>query len=60
MGKYIFTIREAQIYLDLSISQIYKLTSTNRISFYKTGKRIYFKMEQLDQYLTQNYIKSGY
>jgi len=58
IGKKVFTVPEAQVYLDLSKSQIYKLTSTNKISFYKTGKRIYFKREHLDDYLTQNYMRS--
>jgi len=53
IGKGIFTIREAQVYLDLSLSQIYKMTSSREIGFYKTGKRIYFKREQLDEYLTK-------
>jgi len=58
IGKNIFTISEAQEYLDLSRSQIYKMTSSRKIGFYKTGKRIYFKREHLDEYLTQNYQSS--
>jgi len=46
------------VYLDLSASHIYKLTSSRKILFYKTGKKIYFKREQLDEYLTQNYQSS--
>jgi len=58
LGKGIYTLTEASEYLNFSKSYLYKLTSTNQIPFYKTGKRIYFKREHLDEYLTRNYMRS--
>lgn len=48
-------IEEAADFLDLSVSHIYKLTSTGQIPHYQPGgKRIYFLIEDL-----LGYIKSG-
>lgn len=48
-------IEEAADFLDLSVSHLYKLTSTGQIPHYQPGgKRIYFLIEDL-----LNYIKSG-
>ncbi|MGQ1908202.1 excisionase family DNA-binding protein [Marinifilum sp. RC60d5] len=56
--KEILTLKEASEYLSLSKSYLYKLTSVGKLGFYKTGKKIYFKREQLNEYLTRNYYKS--
>lgn len=50
-----FTIEEAAVYLSISKSFLYKLTSTNLISFNKpSGKKIYFQKTDLDNYLHKN------
>lgn len=42
-------------YLGVSESYLYKLTSANKIPFYRpTGKLIFFKKEELDAWLLQN------
>jgi len=47
-------------YLGISKSHLYKLTSTNRISFYRPmGKLIYIHIDQLDEFLMQNKINSS-
>jgi len=56
--KKILSLKEASEYLSLSKSSLYKLTSVGKLGFYKTGKKIYFKREQLDEYLTRKYFKS--
>ncbi|MEO6977846.1 MAG: helix-turn-helix domain-containing protein [Mucilaginibacter sp.] len=53
--KRILNFTEACLYLDLSASYMYKLTSAARIPFSKpTGKKIYFNREKLDAWLLSN------
>ena len=58
--KEILSLKEAAIYLEISKSTLYKMTYDNRISHYKpSGKLIYFKKDELDQYLLKNKVKSN-
>ena len=51
-NKKFLDLNEAAIYLNLSRSALYKLTSNRAISFYQPGgKKIFFKREQLDQWI---------
>ena len=53
--KEILSFREACRYLDISASQLYKLTSSNRIEYYKpAGKKVYFQKAHLDQWMLSN------
>lgn len=53
LQKEIFNFNEACLYLDLSRSHLYKLTSTNIVPCYcPQGKKLYFRREELDQWLT--------
>ncbi|GFD83866.1 hypothetical protein KUL156_43170 [Alteromonas sp. KUL156] len=53
--KQVLNINEAAKYLDISKSHLYKLTSRKEIPFYcPQGKRLYFKKNELDQWLTRN------
>lgn len=57
--KEILSAKEAQIYLDVSESLIYKLTSKRAITHYKpNGGKLYFKKSDLDDWMTQNELKS--
>lgn len=48
--------KEAREYLDLSNSQLYKLTRNGDIPYYKpTGKLIYFNKQELDEWVCQNH-----
>ena len=59
LQKEIFTFNEACLYLDLSSSHLYKLTSTNAIPCYcPQGKKLYFRRAELDQWLTSNRNKT--
>jgi len=40
--------KQLSIYLGLSISHIYKLTSTNNIPHSKRGKKLYFDKETIN------------
>ncbi|EXY32694.1 DNA binding, excisionase family domain protein [Bacteroides fragilis str. 3397 T10] len=54
--KKVFTFQEACMYIGVSESLLYKLTSSKEIPHYKPrGKMIYFAKEELDEWLLQNY-----
>ncbi|MFK7000736.1 helix-turn-helix domain-containing protein [Flavobacterium oreochromis] len=53
--KEILSFKEAVLYLNVSESFLYKLTSKNDIPFSKpNGGKIYFKKEDLNKWMTQN------
>lgn len=54
--KKVFTFQEACVYIGISESMLYKLTSGKEIPHYKPrGKMIYFAKEELDAWLLRNY-----
>lgn len=58
-NKEFFNTNDATEYLDISISHLYKLTSRKEIPFYcPTGKKIYFKKSELDEWITNSRVKS--
>lgn len=55
LQKQVLNFNETSIFLEVSHSHLYKLTSTNSIPFYKpTGKKLYFHREELESWLLQN------
>ena len=55
LQKDVLNFKEACIYIDVSPSHLYKLTSTRQIPhFCPQGKRLYFKRIELDMWLTRN------
>lgn len=55
MRKDFLSFNEACLYLDLSSSSLYKLTSKAKIPHYcPNGKKLYFKRTELDEWLLQN------
>ncbi len=55
MQKDVLNLADACEYLDVSSSYLYKLTCTNQIPHYvPTGKKIYFKRAEVDQWLLRN------
>ena len=53
--KTVINFNEACLYLDISSSHLYKLTSARQIPhFCPQGKKLYFKREELDQWLQRN------
>jgi excisionase family DNA binding protein len=56
-SKDVFTTSEAALYLGISKSYLYKLTSANRIEFFcPEGKQIYFSRESLNEFLLRNKV----
>lgn len=54
-SKEVLNMVEAGRYLELSLSHLYKLTSTGMIPHYKpNGKKLYFKRSELDAWLLRN------
>lgn len=55
LQKTTLNFNEACKYLDVSLSHLYKLTSTKQIPhFCPQGKKLYFKREELDVWLQRN------
>ncbi len=55
LQKEILSLQEACIYLCISQSHMYKLTSSRAIPHYSpTGKLIYFKRTELEQWVLKN------
>lgn len=53
--KEILSFREALLYMDVSQSFLYKLTSKKEIDFTKpNGGKIYFRKSDLDNWMMQN------
>lgn len=58
LQKPILSFSEACIYLDISASHLYKLTSTAAIPhFCPQGKKLYFRRDELDLWLQRNHRK---
>ncbi len=51
-------VSETCLFLGVSKSHLYKLTHNKVIPYYKTGKKNYFKREDLEYYITKYRIKS--
>lgn len=59
--KKVLNFNEACQYLELSKSYLYKLTSSRALPFYKpSGKKLYFKRKELDEWLLRNRSKSSH
>jgi excisionase family DNA binding protein len=49
------TVEQASDFLNISTSQLYKLTSTHQIPFYcPNGKKIYFKKYELEAWIQKS------
>jgi excisionase family DNA binding protein len=49
-------ITQASEYLQIAKQTIYGLTASRKIPHCKTGKRLYFKTEELDDYISKNRV----
>lgn len=55
LQKTVLNFNESAKYLDVSPSHLYKLTSSKQIPhFCPQGKKLYFKREELDEWLQRN------
>lgn len=51
-------LKEVASYLSTSTSAIYKLTSSAEIPHYKLSKKLYFKKEEIDEWIYANKVKT--
>lgn len=59
-AKEILSLDEAALYMNVSKSYLYKLTSAREITFYKPGaKLIFFKRVDLDEWMLRTKIPSN-
>ena len=49
--KEVMTIEEASKYLGFKTSYLYRLTSSNKIPFYKPGHKVFFKRSELEEWV---------
>jgi len=49
--KPFLTMDEASKYMGLPKNTLYQYTSKNLLPYYKTGKRVYFKIEELNDFI---------
>lgn len=55
LKKEVLTFSEAAIYIEVSHSHLYKMTSTGVVPSYKpNGKKLYFNRKELDNWLLSN------
>lgn len=55
LQKEVLNFNEAAVYIEVSHSHLYKLTSTGTIPAYKpNGKKLYFNREELNRWLLTN------
>lgn len=60
LQKEVLNFKEACLYLELSESHLYKLTSTRQIPHYcPNGKKLYFNRTELDQWLQRKRLSSA-
>ena len=60
INKPVLSFKETAIYLDLTESYLYKLTSRQEIPHYKPrGKMLTFSREELDEWQLQRRVKSN-
>lgn len=58
-GKEHFNVKDAALYLGISESTLYKLTSSNSINFYQpNGKLIFFKRSDLENFIERGRKKT--
>lgn len=58
-GKELLNLDEACLYMGISRSYMYKLTSSNQLTYYKpNGKVLFFDKKDLINWMTRNKIKS--
>lgn len=54
--KSVLTMDEAVIFTGLAKGYLYRLTSEQKIPHYKPGGRVYFKKDEVEEWLLQNRV----
>ena len=58
-GKRFLTSKETAEYLDIPQQTLYQLTAHRKITYYRCGKRCYFDISDIHEYITRNKIPAG-
>ena len=58
-GKRFLTSKETAEYLDIPQQTLYQLTVHRKITYYRCGKRCYFDISDIHEYITRNKIPAG-
>lgn len=58
-AKNVLTIDEVSKLTDLSVSCLYKKTCAKEIPYYKKDKRIYFKRQEIEEWMLQNRVSTN-
>lgn len=58
-AKNVLTIEDVSKLTDLSVSCLYKKTCAKEIPYYKKDKRIYFKRQEIEEWMLQNRISTN-
>lgn len=58
-AKNVLTIEEVSKLTDLSVSCLYKKTCAKEIPYYKKDKRIYFKRQEIEEWMMQNRVATN-
>ena len=58
-GPNLISIQQAAEYLGITVGTIYQWRSQHKIPYIKVGRRVKFKKEQLDQWLTERTVQVG-
>lgn len=58
-AKNVLTIEEVSKLTDLSVSCLYKKTCAKEIPYYKKDKRIYFKRQEIEEWMLQNRVATN-
>lgn len=58
-AKNVLTIEDVSKLTDLSVSCLYKKTCAKEIPHYKKDKRIYFKRQEIEEWMLQNRIATN-
>lgn len=58
-SKKFLTAKETAEYLDIPLQTLYQLTSARKITYYQCGKRNYFDIEDIHEYITRHKVPAG-
>ena len=58
-GPNLISIQQAAEYVGITVGTIYQWRSQHKIPYIKVGRRVKFKKEQLDQWLTERTVHVG-
>jgi len=58
-AKSVYDLTEAALYTGFSTGHLYRLTSQRRIPHFKKDRKLYFRKEELDAWMTDNPVPTA-